>query len=185
MLGFNGFERHFVEMVAKHYSKDLFTIAAMRGVSRAWRAGSETQWNRMKVKWVLSTSSMGDITVFEKDESVLKAGLLDACKRNPQIIIDILKAKFDPVRNAFEATLSAANDSETIFDLFYNEDEFCLNINFENFIAFGNIQIDAHFTDYDYTTINVRPTTIVRDYVLQFLRVNKRVVKNTHKKICL
>ena len=116
MLGFNGFERHFVEMVAKYYSEDLYTIAVMRGVSRAWRSGSETQWNRMKVKWVISTGSLHDVTVFEKDEAVLKAALLDACKRKPQIIIEILKATFDQFKNAFAATLRAANDSETKFE---------------------------------------------------------------------
>lgn len=176
MLGFNGFERHFVEMVAEFYSGKFSTIMAMRGVSRAWRAGSKTQWDSMKVKWVLSTAaeengSLYDITIFEKDASVLKTAILNACKYRPQIIIGILKALVVKFKDIFAATLRAANDGETKFDLFQNEDEFCLRINFKKFDDFGRIQLNikptANASIEQYSTINLMPSAFVCMYKLQ------------------
>jgi hypothetical protein len=93
MLGFNGFERDFVALVAALVNKDARTLAAMRRVSRTWRAGCEQQWGTVRAKCFFPFPT-ALVSIFETDAVVLKKAIVCAFWKQPALIIDILRTRF-------------------------------------------------------------------------------------------
>jgi hypothetical protein len=89
MLGFKGFERDFVGLVARFIDKDVRTLCVVRGVSRTWREGTEKQW--MKIQDACTLSFDLNVTVFCRNDKLLWKALMQCFDKNQLLACYILR----------------------------------------------------------------------------------------------